>query len=130
ETRPGVMLGTISYMSPEQASGRPLDARSDIFSFGIILYEMLSGRHPFRGGGDLQTLRSIVEGIPEPLSDDIPPAVRGIVEKALEKDPAERYLSMRELVVDLRRATRQKPVAPGRVTHPKQRATWWPWAAA
>src|ERR1035437_10080251 len=96
-------------MSPEQASGKPLDARSDIFSFGVVLYELLAGRRPFAGATDLETLQTIIHGSPKPLGEQIPPTLKGVVEKALEKDPAARYQSMREMVVDLRRLTRQAP---------------------
>ena len=113
-TRPGVLLGTIAYMSPEQASGQPLDARSDIFSFGVVLYEMFTGRRPFGGRTDLETLKTIIEGELPPLREEIPEAYRNVVEKALEKSPAERYQSMREMVVDLRRCQRsQRLLAPG-----------------
>ena len=67
-TRPGLILGTIAYMSPEQASGQPLDARSDIFSFGVVLYEMLSGKRPFGGRTDLEVLKTIIHGELPPLS--------------------------------------------------------------
>jgi Tol biopolymer transport system component/predicted Ser/Thr protein kinase len=110
-TRRGVVVGTIAYMSPEQASGMPLDARSDIFSFAVVLYELLSGRRPFAGATDLELLQTIIHRAPDPLGPSghsVPPALQSIVEKALEKDPAERYQSMRELVVDLRRLTRRK----------------------
>jgi serine/threonine protein kinase/sugar lactone lactonase YvrE len=106
-TRPGIIIGTIPYMSPEQASGKPVDARSDIFSFGVLLYEMLGGRRPFTGNTDLQVLQAIQHSPAQPLGDDVPLLLRSAVEKALEKDPAERYQSMRDLVVDLKRATRQ-----------------------
>jgi serine/threonine protein kinase len=89
-TKPGVVIGTIAYMSPEQAAGRPLDARSDIFSFGVVLYELLAGRRPFDGGSDLEVLQRIIHGAPPPLTAEIPVAVRLIVEKALEQDPADR----------------------------------------
>jgi eukaryotic-like serine/threonine-protein kinase len=105
-TRPGLILGTIPYMSPEQASGQPLDSRSDIFSFAVVLYEMLSGKRPFGGKTDLEVLETIIHGYLPPLSEDIPTAYRNIVEKALEKNPAERYQFMGEMVVDLRRARR------------------------
>jgi serine/threonine protein kinase len=110
-TRPGVVIGTLAYMSPEQASGNPLGARSDIFSFGVVLYEMVSGRKPFAGASNLEVLQTIIHGSPQPLSDDIPAALRTVVEKALEKDPADRYQSMREMVVDLRRLTRRRAQA-------------------
>jgi len=109
-TGPGVVVGTVAYMSPEQASGNPLDTRSDIFSFGVVLYELLAGRRPFKGATDLELLKTIVHGAPPPLGEEIPLALSMAVEKALEKDPAERYQSMRELVVDLRRLVRQKVV--------------------
>jgi eukaryotic-like serine/threonine-protein kinase len=106
-TQPGMILGTIAYMSPEQAAGKPADARSDIFSFGVVLYEALSGRHPFAGPTDLEVLQRVQHHTAKPLSGEMPPALRMVVEKALEKDPAERYQSMRDMVVDLRRLSRQ-----------------------
>jgi eukaryotic-like serine/threonine-protein kinase len=106
-TSPGVIIGTLVYMSPEQASGKPLDARSDIFSFGLVLYEALAGQRPFTGASDLEILHAIVGQQPAPLPADMPPALRMLVDKALEKDPAQRWQSMREIVVDLRRLTRQ-----------------------
>jgi eukaryotic-like serine/threonine-protein kinase len=111
-TRPGLILGTIAYMSPEQASGQPLDSRSDIFSFAVVLYEMLSGKRPFGGRTDLEVLKSIIHGDLPPLSKDTPAAYRNIVEKALEKNPVERYQSMREVVVDLRRGQRSGSALP------------------
>ena len=104
-TRPGVIIGTIAYMSPEQASGKPLDARSDIFAFGVVLYEMLSGRKPFEGATELETLQLIIHGTPKPLRDALPVTVRAVVERALEKERADRYQAMREMFVDLRRVT-------------------------
>jgi len=106
-TQPGVVLGTIPYMSPEQASGLKLDARSDIFSFGSVLYELLAGSKPFAGATSLETLQKVIHESPRPLGEEIPLPLRMVVEKALEKDPAERYQSMREMVVDLRRVARQ-----------------------
>jgi len=105
-TRPGVIVGTVAYMSPKQASGKPVDGRSDIFSFGVVLYEALAGRRPFDGSSELEVLKSIIHGAPDPLGKGIPPRLRAVVEKALEKTPEERYQSMRELVVDLRRLLR------------------------
>jgi eukaryotic-like serine/threonine-protein kinase len=105
-TQPGLIVGTIAYMSPEQAAGKPADARSDIFSFGVVLYEVLAGRQPFAGASDLEVLQRVQHQPAEPLSEEIPPALRMVVEKALEKDPAERYQSMRDMVVDLRRLAR------------------------
>jgi serine/threonine protein kinase/tetratricopeptide (TPR) repeat protein len=110
-TRHGVILGTIGYLSPEQARGAALDARSDIFSFGIVLYEALSGRRPFGGATDLHVVEAVLNDAPAPLSEEIPPELRGVVEKALEKDPADRYQSMRDFVVDLRRVGRNTGTA-------------------
>jgi len=130
-TRPGVVLGTIAYMSPEQASGKKLDARSDIFSFGVVLYELLAGKKPFSGTSELELLKTVIHGTPHPLGEDVPLALRMVVEKALEKDPAERYQSMREMVVDLRRLARSKTeeaVRDAPVSAPRRRS--WPWAVA
>jgi serine/threonine protein kinase len=125
-TRPGLIVGTVAYMSPEQASGRQVDARSDIFSFGVVLYELLAGRRPFTGATDLAVLQAIIHGAPQPLPENVSPPLRSVVEKALEKDPAERYQSMREMVVDLRRLTRAT-VETALEAPPKHN---WRWAAA
>jgi Flp pilus assembly protein TadD len=101
-------------MSPEQASGKPLDARSDIFSFGVVLYEALCGRRPFAGVSDRETLQKVMHEIPPAPPQDLPGGVRALLEKALEKDPAERYQSMSDLVIDMRRVARaEQTPAPG-----------------
>ena len=107
-TKPGMIIGTISYMSPEQCSGKNLDSRSDIFSFGAVLYELLGGRRPFEGATDLELLKTIIHGEPPRLGVQIPPELRVVVEKALEKNSEERYQSARELLLDLKRAQRLK----------------------
>ena len=106
-TRPGVLVGTIAYMSPEQAAGQQVDARSDAFSFGVLLYEMLAERRPFQGGSGIEVLRAILDAPVPPLGSEIPAPVRAVVEKALEKKPEDRYQTMQEMVVDLRRLLRQ-----------------------
>jgi Tol biopolymer transport system component len=106
-TRPGMVIGTIAYMSPEQAAGKPLDARSDIFSFGVVLYELLAGRRAFFGSTDLEVLQKVMHNPAAPLDASVPAGLRMLVEKALEKDPAERYQTMREVVIDLRRLAKQ-----------------------
>jgi eukaryotic-like serine/threonine-protein kinase len=111
-TRAGVIVGTAAYMSPEQALGQPLDARSDIFSFGVVLHEALAGQRPFTGASDLELLHAIIHGPAGPLPTDVPLPLRMIVEKALEKDPADRFQSMRDMVVDLRRVARRSAEAP------------------
>jgi formylglycine-generating enzyme required for sulfatase activity/dienelactone hydrolase len=98
QTREGMILGTVSYMAPEQAEGKPVDQRADIFSFGTVLYEMLSGVQPFRRDSDLGTLAAIVRDEPPALdAGHIPPMVRLVVKRALEKNPAVRYASGAEL---------------------------------
>jgi TolB-like protein/Tfp pilus assembly protein PilF/predicted Ser/Thr protein kinase len=108
ETASGLVLGTDAYMSPEQARGARVDHRSDVFSFGVMLFEMLSGRRPFRGPSRVETLHAILKEPPPPLEIADPRGdLQRIVEKCLEKDPDDRYQSMRELVVDLRAARRR-----------------------
>ena len=121
-TRSGVVVGTVAYMSPEQISGKRLDARSDIFSFGVLLYETVSGKKAFTGRSELELLNSILSAEPEPLGNEIPDGLRAIIEKCLEKDPGSRYQSMKEVVVDLRRLVRE----PAETPHP---ARPWVWAA-
>jgi serine/threonine protein kinase len=86
-TRPGVIVGTIAYMSPEQASSKTVDARSDIFSFGVVMYELLAGRRPFAGDTELELLQTIIHGAAQPLPGEIPASLRLVIEKALEKSP-------------------------------------------
>ena len=104
ETHPGVVLGTVAYMSPEQASGRALDFRSDQFSFGSILYEMSTGKRAFSRSTTAETLVAIIKEEAEPmasLSPALPAPVRWVIERCLAKDPAERYVSTRDLARDL-----------------------------
>jgi len=103
-TQPGMLLGTLKYMSPEQASGRPLDFRSDQFSFGLLLYEMVTGRHPFQKASPVQTLVAIVQEEPKSiasLNPEVPPPLCWVVERCLAKEPENRYFSTRDLVRDL-----------------------------
>jgi len=103
-TEPGVVLGTVGYMSPEQASGLAVDYRSDQFSFGSILYEMTTGRRAFRKKTAAQTLGAIIQDEPEPiasLNQKAPAPLRWIVERCLSKDPNDRYASTRDLAREL-----------------------------
>ena len=102
-TRTGVVLGTPSYMAPEQARGLPADQRSDIFSLGAILYEMLSGRHPFRRGTTADTMSAILRDDPVEFPDAIvvPPSLDRIVRHCLEKEPLARFQSARDLAFAL-----------------------------
>jgi WD40 repeat protein len=103
-TGSGQVLGTVSYMSPEQARGHPVDARADVFSFGVVLYELLAQRHPFRRDTAAATLAAIMQETPaglESLSRGIPPAVGGIIRRCLEKGKEDRYASGHEVAVAL-----------------------------
>jgi serine/threonine protein kinase/tetratricopeptide (TPR) repeat protein len=106
QTQQGIVIGTLGYMSPEQVQGRPLDNRSDIFSFGCILYEVLSGKRAFEAEGVVDTLHSILHAPPASLSPQITLELRRIVEKCLSKDAQARYDSMRSVAVALREALR------------------------
>ena len=103
-TRPGLVMGSPAYMSPEQAEGKPVDARSDIFSFGAVLYEMLAGRRPFAGGSDLGIITSILRDQPPPIRSvraHVPASVEAIIDRCLAKDADARYAKAGALRADL-----------------------------
>lgn len=109
-TSRGEVLGTVGYMSPEQAEGKEVDARSDIFSFGALLYEMATGKRAFRGQSTAAIFAEILRGEPTPattVNDKLPGELHRVISKALEKQPSERYQSAHELMIDLRRLKRQ-----------------------
>ena len=109
-TRTSSTVGTLAYMAPEQIQGGEADARSDLFAFGVLLFEMLSGNLPFRGEHEAAMMYSILHEQPESIRKylpDLSAACERILEKALEKDPAERYQTAADMVADLRRWRRE-----------------------
>jgi Tol biopolymer transport system component len=122
-TAEGTIVGTVAYMSPEQAEGRKLDARSDIFSFGSVLYEMVTGRRPFTGESTLSILTRIVNDDPKPpsrIGPPVPPELEKIILRCLRKDPARRYQTMADLKIALDDATHELA--------PTRRVQRWRWA--
>jgi eukaryotic-like serine/threonine-protein kinase len=131
-TKTGTTIGTVPYMSPEQAQGKKVDHRTDIWSLGVILYEMISGRMPFRSDYTEAVLYSIINEEPEPvtgLRSGIPIALEGIIQKCLEKNPDDRYQHVDEITVDLRKI--EKEISSGEkkisaeVRPPKKRINPW-----
>jgi serine/threonine-protein kinase len=117
-TAAGAVVGTVAYMSPEQAQGQPVDARSDIFSFGLVLYELLSGRQAFAGRSAVETLAAIMRDEPPPVV--APPALAAIVSRCLRKDPKERFQTMTEVRAAVERARDEgsSPMAAARPAEP------------
>ncbi len=101
-TSPGMIIGTANYMSPEQARGRDVDGRTDIFSFGVLLYEMIVGHSPFAGENALDMIGAILKDEPKPLTADVPAEIQKIIGKCLRKDRDERYQSIRDVGHDLK----------------------------
>jgi eukaryotic-like serine/threonine-protein kinase len=115
-TTAGSIIGTIQYMSPEQIEGKEADARSDIFAFGAVLYEMVAGKRPFAGKSQISLASSILESVPQPVSDlkpNTPAAFEHVVTTCLQKNPEERYQSAQDIKLELQwiAADRQAPAA-------------------
>ncbi len=117
-------LDTLSYAAPEQARGEEIDQRADIWSLGVVLYQMVSGRLPFKGETDAAVLYAILHKDPEPLTDvqdGVPIEIKKVIEKALAKNPNQRYQQAGELLVDLGSIQEQREVAGG-ARAPRKRA--------
>jgi serine/threonine protein kinase len=130
-TEEGMVIGTVSYMAPEQAEGRPTDARSDIFSFGIVLYEMTTGRRPFDGRTPLSILHEILHQEPTPplqINSAIPPDLERVILRCLRKEPARRFQTMADLkaaLEDVAAESRSPPRATAR-TMSRTTSRWMP----
>ena len=129
-TEEGVVVGTAAYMAPEQAQGRHIDARSDIFSFGSVLYEMVTGRRAFASDSKMSTLAAVLNKEPAPLPAETPHDLEKIIARCLRKDPARRFQHMADVKVALEELKEEsdsgKLAAP---VQPSRRRARWPWAA-
>jgi len=132
QTEPGMILGTVAYMSPEQARGKPADYRSDQFSFGLILYEMAAGRRAFDKPESVQTMSAILSEDPPPIDRSIPAPLRWAIDRCLAKEPADRYDSTRDLYQELRHlrdhlsetSAAHAPAAESLPSKPRSRLRW------
>ena len=133
-SEPGALMGTVGYMSPEQARGGTADARSDIFSFGAVLYELLSGNRAFTGDSAVEILSSILKSDPPELPSTVPNGLKQIVHRCVEKEPEQRFQSAKDLAFALRASVGESssglgPAAIPPLVTPRVKV-WWKWAAA
>src|SRR5262249_17498261 len=128
QTADGTVLGTTAYMSPEQAESKPLDGRTDIFSLGVMLYEMATGQRPFRGDSQASVLASILREDPRPPSElrpDVAPELARLITRCLRKDPERRVQSMADLRValeELKEESESRKTVPAQA--PSRRSMW------
>jgi predicted Ser/Thr protein kinase len=119
-TLPGVLLGTPAYMAPEQIEGKPADSRTDVFAYGVLMYEFISGTHPFEAGSSLARVARVLDSDARPLDErrrDVPGAIAAVVDRCLRKQPSDRYPSAADIVATL---DRDAPVRPFR-----RNIVWW-----
>jgi serine/threonine protein kinase/Tol biopolymer transport system component len=127
-SQPGAVAGTFGYMSPEQASGGSVDARSDVFSFGLLLYEMVTGRRPFGGGSSAEMLAALLKEQPRPPSElvpDVPKELERIIQRCLRKEPGRRFQHMGDVKVELQELKEEsdsQALAPAGATTARRRA--------
>jgi len=125
-TAEGIVLGTLSYMSPEQSRGLEVDARTDIWSMGVVLYEMVAGRTPFAGATLSDVIAGVLDHEPPPLAryaPDVPPELERIIKKALAKETEERYQTSKELLIDLKSLKQEMELGKARTISPPATAT-------
>ncbi len=128
-TEPGMVMGTVGYMSPEQVRGRPADHRSDIFSFGLVIYEMLGGKRAFTAGSAVEVMNAILTADPPDLPPTVPPAMVNIVDHCIEKNPGDRFQSARDLAFGLRALsapTHSSGQLQAIAAEPPKRRNYWP----
>jgi serine/threonine protein kinase/Tol biopolymer transport system component len=132
-TEKGIIVGTIAYLSPEQAEGKEVDPRSDIFSFGSVLYEMITGCRAFQGDSKLSTISAVLDKEPVPLSPDIPHDLEKTIMRCLRKDPARRWQTMSDLKValqDLKEESDSGKLSAATTAAPRRNRRTWLFAAA
>ncbi|MBI2682804.1 MAG: protein kinase [Acidobacteriales bacterium] len=130
-TTPGQVMGTVGYMSPEQVKGQPADHRTDIFSFGVILYEMLTGKRAFHGDSSVETMSAILKEDPADLQELVPrltPGLDRVVRHCLEKNPAQRFQSASDIAFDLETISSQSGTATRLTAVQESRSGYWKYA--